>query len=106
MVNNSLRSLFDPAIAALVAPTDKAQIFAAITLSHLVMSHLGIECESPEELSYGILALPNSERFDHWFRPHPSYASDRACYEITPKNSLNIEAKLYCLSKKSRLSIA
>ena len=48
--------------------------------------------------------LPNTERYDSWFKRHPIFAASRACFALS-HNQL-IETKFYHLNKRTRPIIA
>jgi hypothetical protein len=59
-----------------------------------------------EDIKLTKLQLPNAERYDHWFQPHPFFRSDRSCFELVDGVELPIQAKFYWLQKKSKLPIS
>jgi predicted RNA methylase len=59
---------------------------------------------SSEDIFESSLELPNAERYDSWFQPHPIFKSNRACFELSETPLL--QAKFYWLKKKSRQIIA
>lgn len=78
---------------------------AALQLAQLIISQLGHNVEKPlEEIYESAIELPNAERYDGWFQPHPIFKSDRACFEIAETPLL--QAKFYWLKKRSRQIIA
>lgn len=71
-----------------------------------VLALLGVGKEREiEEITLTKLQLPNAERYDHWFQPHPYFRSDRSCFELVDGSELPLQAKFYWLQKKSKLSI-
>lgn len=108
MVNNTLKFRIDSLLISLGKNQEiikKASI--ALEISKILLEEIGIEnIESPDEILYRILKLPNAERYDSWFVPHPYYGSERACFSITDDTTDILEAKLYILQKKSRSTIA
>ena len=78
---------------------------AALQLAQLIVSQLGHSVQKPlEEIFESAIELPNAERYDGWFQPHPIFKSDRACFEIAETPLL--QAKFYWLKKRSRQIIA
>jgi len=64
----------------------------------------GASAKSLEDVFESSIELPNAERFDSWFQPHPIFKSDRACFDLLDTPLL--QAKFYWLKKKSRQVIA
>lgn len=62
--------------------------------------------QSSEDLQLTKLQLPNAERYDHWFQPHPFFKSNRSCFELTDSDIIPLQAKFYWLQKKSKLAIS
>ena len=72
-----------------------------------VLKLLGCNSEqSAEDIQLTKLQLPNAERYDHWFQPHPFFKSNRSCFELIDSDTLPIQAKFYWLQKKSKLAIS
>lgn len=72
-----------------------------------VLNLLGCKPEqSTEDIQLTKLQLPNAERYDHWFRPHPFFKSNRSCFELFDSDVLPLQAKFYWLQKKSKLAIS
>jgi type I restriction-modification system DNA methylase subunit len=72
-----------------------------------VLDLLGCNSEqSPEDIQLTKLQLPNAERYDHWFQPHPFFKSNRSCFELVDSDVLPLQAKFYWLQKKSKLAIS
>lgn len=59
-----------------------------------------------EDISLTKLQLPNAERYDHWFHPHPFFKSNRSCFELVDSAVLPLQAKFYWLQKKSKTAIS
>lgn len=79
----------------------------AIELANEIIKLLGnITTKSVEEVFESSIELPNAERYDSWFQPHPIFKSERACFELTNDDSELIQAKFYWLKKRSRQFIA
>ncbi len=57
-------------------------------------------------LGDSILTLPNSERFDAWFRGHPDFEGTKSAFTILDGTSPGVQAKFYWLKKKSNALIA
>lgn len=62
--------------------------------------------QSAEDIQLTKLQLPNAERYDHWFQPHPFFKSNRSCFELTDSDVIPLQAKFYWLQKKSKLAIS
>lgn len=72
-----------------------------------VLNLLGCKPEqSTEDIQLTKLQLPNAERYDHWFQPHPFFKSNRSCFELFDSEVLPLQAKFYWLQKKSKLAIS
>jgi type I restriction-modification system DNA methylase subunit len=72
-----------------------------------VLNLLGCKPEqSAEDLQLTKFQLPNAERYDHWFQPHPFFKSNRSCFELTDSDIIPLQAKFYWLQKKSKLAIS
>lgn len=80
-------------------------IVSAIKVSNCLLEYMGIETQGVDDISMSRLRLPNAERYDRWFEPHPHFRGSRACFELTSRESI-LEAKFFSLQKKSRLFIA
>jgi type I restriction-modification system DNA methylase subunit len=61
---------------------------------------------SSEDIQLTKLQLPNAERYDHWFQPHPFFKSNRSCFELVDSETLPLQAKFYWLQKKSKSAIS
>jgi len=79
---------------------------SAISVCNILLEYMGIETKSVEDVELSKLKLPNAERYDRWFDAHPHFRGDRACFELTTKDSPLLEAKLYAIQKRSKLFIA
>lgn len=108
MVNNTLKSRIDPLLMSLGQSQEIIKkVSIALEISKILLEEIGIQnIEATDEILYRILKLPNAERYDNWFIPHPYYGSERACFSITDDTVDTLEAKLYILQKKSRSTIA
>jgi type I restriction-modification system DNA methylase subunit len=62
--------------------------------------------QNVEDIQLTKLQLPNAERYDHWFQPHPFFKSNRSCFELIDSNELPVQAKFYWLQRKSKLAIS
>ena len=72
-----------------------------------VLNLLGCKPEqSTEDIQLTKLQLPNAERYDHWFQPHPYFKSNRSCFELVDSAEVPLQAKFYWLQKKSKISIS
>jgi type I restriction-modification system DNA methylase subunit len=72
-----------------------------------VINLLGCKPEqSAEDFQLTKLQLPNAERYDHWFQPHPFFKSNRSCFELVDSDVLPLQVKFYWLQKKSKLAIS
>ena len=61
---------------------------------------------STEDISLTKIQLPNAERYDHWFQPHPFFKGNRSCFELIDSAELPLQAKFYWLHKKSKTAIS
>jgi hypothetical protein len=61
---------------------------------------------STEDISLTKIQLPNAERYDHWFQPHPFFKSNRSCFELIDSKVIPLQAKFYWLQKKSKMAIS
>jgi type I restriction-modification system DNA methylase subunit len=61
---------------------------------------------SAEDIQLTKIQLPNAERYDHWFQPHPFFKSNRSCFELVDSEVIPVQAKFYWLQKKSKLAIS
>lgn len=77
----------------------------SLELANEIIKLLGItDIQSVESSLESSLALPNADRYDSWFQPHPIFKSARSCFELIDKDL--IQAKFYWLKKRSRQFIA
>lgn len=84
---------------------DNPTIDTGIELANQIVSLLGqVNTKSVEEVFESSLELPNAERYDSWFQPHPIFKSDRACFDLADAPLL--QAKFYWLKKRSRQILA
>lgn len=80
---------------------------SGINTALAVLSLLGCRPEqSAEDIKLTKLQLPNAERYDHWFQPHPFFKSNRSCFELIDSDTIPVQAKFYWLQKKSKLAIS
>jgi len=80
---------------------------SAIETSIAVLDLLGCKPDlNSEDILLTKLQLPNSERYDHWFQPHPFFKGNRSCFELISAKTIPIQAKFYWLQKKSKLAIS
>lgn len=93
-INTALKELFET-----------KNISSAISVGNTLLEYIGLPIKSVEDVELSKLKLPNAERYDRWFDAHPHFRGDRACFELTSKDS-PIEAKFYALKKRSKLFIA
>lgn len=83
----------------------EGSINTAIDLANEILGLLGvIDKKSAEEVFESSIELPNAERYDSWFQPHPIFKSERACFDLFESDLL--QAKFYWLNKHSRQIIA
>lgn len=76
-----------------------------VELANEILKLVGmLDVKSAEEVFESSLELPNAERYDRWFQPHPIFKSDRACFELAESELL--QAKFYWLQKHTRQIIA
>ncbi|MEX2029267.1 MAG: TaqI-like C-terminal specificity domain-containing protein [Candidatus Paceibacterota bacterium] len=94
-INNALKEL-----------SSKKDIPSAFLLCNTLLGYMGIEIKEIEDIELSKLRLPNAERYDGWFEPHPHFRDARACFDLTPEKSETLEIKFYALRKRSRLCIA
>jgi type I restriction-modification system DNA methylase subunit len=83
----------------------ESSINTGIDLANEILSLLGFaDKKSAEEVFESSIELPNAERYDSWFQPHPIFKSDRACFDLADANLF--QAKFYWLKKHSRQIVA
>jgi hypothetical protein len=85
---------------------DDPTLDTAIDISIEIVSLIGETKPRSSEDVYlnNTLDLPNAERYDSWFQPHPIFKSDRACFDLADIPLL--QAKFYWLKKRSRQILA
>lgn len=84
---------------------DNPSIETGIELANQIVSLFGeVNTKSVEDVFESSLELPNAERYDSWFQPHPIFKSDRACFDLVDAPLL--QAKFYWLKKRSRQILA
>jgi hypothetical protein len=80
---------------------------SGLNTAFAVLDLLGCKpSQSLEDIQLTKLQLPNAERYDHWFQPHPFFKSNRSCFELIDSSFLPLQAKFYWLQKKSKLAIS
>ncbi len=78
-----------------------------VDLAKAILAQMGFDgLRETEDLLLTKLQLPNSERYDRWFKDHQYFRSDRACFEILDANDAPLQAKFYWLKKRSKQYIA
>lgn len=94
--------------AALEGLESNRSLESAIQVAFEVLSLL-------EEASYpsasrvideNLVQLPNAERQDGWFMPHPWMRGERSAFELYESEQLPVEAKFFWLQKRSSTLIA
>lgn len=76
-----------------------------IELANEIVTLIGnTNTKSVEEVFESSIELPNAERYDSWFQPHPIFKSDRACFDLADAPLLQV--KFYWLKKRSRQILA
>ena len=76
-----------------------------IELANEIVTLIGnAHTKSVEDVFESSIELPNAERYDSWFQPHPIFKSDRACFDLADAPLL--QAKFYWLKKRSRQILA
>lgn len=76
-----------------------------IELANEIVTVIGnAHTKSVEDVFESSIELPNAERYDSWFQPHPIFKSDRACFDLADAPLL--QAKFYWLKKRSRQILA
>ncbi|NCU42662.1 MAG: hypothetical protein EOM19_08230, partial [Candidatus Moranbacteria bacterium] len=104
MEKNNTLSLLNESIQTL---SQKKDIASGIMVAQAFLEYMGVlGLQSYEDIVLTSLSLPNAERFDTWFQPHPHFKSSRSCFALNDRNQSSLEAKFYALSKKSRLFIS
>jgi len=85
---------------------DEPKLDTAIELAQVLIRLLGLNDERTPENIYldSTFDLPNAERYDSWFQPHPIFKSDRAVFDLVDASLF--QAKFYWLKKHSRQIIA
>ncbi len=84
---------------------ENPSIDKGIELANEIVTLIGnAHTKSVEDVFESSIELPNAERYDSWFQPHPIFKSDRACFDLA--DSPLLQAKFYWLKKRSRQIIA
>lgn len=78
---------------------------SALLICNTLLEYMGVETKNIEDIELSKLKLPNAERYDRWFDAHPHFRGDRACFDLTSKES-PLEAKFFAIQKRSKLFIA
>jgi type I restriction-modification system DNA methylase subunit len=103
-LNNSKLEMLDLAIRAQYKARDLASgLNTAVAVLELLNC---APMTSTEDISLTKIQLPNSERYDHWFQPHPFFKSNRSCFELIDSEVIPLQAKFYWLQKKSKMAIS
>jgi len=81
---------------------------AGISVATKVLGILGLnDVGAPDEvIDGGLLKLPNSERQDPWFHPHPWMRGERSAFELIDSGSIPVQAKFYWLQKRGNAYVA
>jgi type I restriction-modification system DNA methylase subunit len=87
---------------------EKKSLEAGIGVASKVLELLGINDvgSADDVVDGGLLKLPNSERQDPWFHPHPWMRGERAAFELIDSDLLPVEAKFYWLQKRGNAYVA
>ena len=84
---------------------NKPTLETGIELANQIVSLIGeVGIKPVADVFESSLDLPNAERYDGWFQPHPIFKSDRACFDLADAPLL--QAKFYWLKKRSRQILA
>jgi hypothetical protein len=81
---------------------------AGIAVANRVLEILGVSDlnDVNRVIDDGLLKLPNSERQDPWFHPHPWMRGERAAFELADSNAMPFQAKFYWLQKRGNAYVA
>jgi len=79
-------------------------ISVALSVLNLLGDFEGLS--NDEIIDAGVLKLPNAERQDPWFNPHPWMRDERAAFEIIDSPSVPIQAKFYWQKRRGKANIA
>lgn len=93
---------------ALTLLAQRKDLDSGIAVAICVLELLGVSAiQSPSDLvDGGPLKLPNAERQDPWFHPHPWMRGERAVFELLDSETPPVQAKFFWLQKKSRQHVA
>ena len=91
--------------AALRELANSKSISSALFVCNALLGYMGTETRDVEDIELSKFKLPNAERYDRWFDAHPHFRGDRACFDLSIKESI-LEAKFFALQKRSKLFIA
>ncbi len=100
---------FIPTVDSILASLDKSpSLELGLDLCNEILKLMGFEIKSsaPDVIDKGLVQLPNSERYDSWFQPHPWMGGERAVFELNDLDTTPLQAKFYWLNKRSRQFIA
>jgi hypothetical protein len=81
---------------------------SGIKVATRVLEVLGLDemSSADEVIDNGLLKLPNSERQDPWFHPHPWMRGERAAFELVDSDSMPVQAKFFWLQKRGNAYVA
>jgi type I restriction-modification system DNA methylase subunit len=87
---------------------DSPSIENGLLVSREILQLMGVSGTflDVDNIEMSKLRLPNAERYDAWFQPHPFFKSDRACFEIVDDQESLIQAKFYSLARRTKQVIA
>ena len=105
-MQNNFKTKLDVLLNQLfVEKEEDKKLSIALSVVNEIISFMGLETKQIEdEILFSRLPLPNSERFDTWFKDHPRHRGYTACFNLF-KNDL-LEIQFYNQKKKSKLFIA
>lgn len=85
-----------------------AQLRTGIEVANSILELLGeLELQSADSvIDSNVLSMPNAERQDSWFHPHPWMRGERSAFELVDSNLLPIQAKFFWLQKKGTALVA
>jgi hypothetical protein len=107
LADNFAKSVAELNAALAAVETDKS-LESGIEAAVKVLNLLGIDeaGSAADVIDSGLLKLPNSERQDPWFHPHPWMRGERAAFELVDSSVLPIQAKFYWLQKRGTAYVA
>ncbi len=102
------RKAIDELNSALASFTESKSLDSGINVASKVLSILGIgDLGSVESvIDGGLLKLPNAERQDPWFHPHPWMRGERSAFELIDSEVVPVQAKFYWLQKRGNAYVA